>query len=43
MRVHTSGECVEFIGEDEEVTKAMNKERIEECRIQLCEHTMELT
>jgi hypothetical protein len=43
MWVYLGGECVEFVGEDEEVTKAMIEERIRKCRIQLCEYTMELT
>jgi hypothetical protein len=43
MWVYSGGECVEFVGEDEEMMKILNEEKIEECRIQLCEHTMELT
>jgi hypothetical protein len=41
--VYLGWKCIEFVGEDEEVTKAMKEESIRKCRIQLCEHKMELT
>jgi hypothetical protein len=28
MWVHTGRECVEFVGEDEKVTKVLNEERL---------------